>query len=142
MFKPPSANLRLFLGMSAMFFFIGPPVGAMAFAVLGGLGAVVTGAPDGTAGMIFYGGLFAVMISWLAAGIPALLAGAGTALYAIATRRISLLAAMGAGALVAIPSVIEQWDGGLPFAALMVGVHVVAAFVCGLIARAHWGARV
>lgn len=142
MFKPPSANLRLFLGISALFFFIGPPVGAIAFSLLGAAGAIATGSPDGIAAMIFHAGLFAVLLSWLVGGVPALLAGAATALFTIATRRISLLAAMGAGALVAVPSVVEQWDAGLPFLALLVGVHLAAALVCGLIARAHWGVKV
>ena len=45
------------LAIVAVFIALGPPVGALTFSLLGGAGALLTGQPHGTAGMIFYGGL-------------------------------------------------------------------------------------
>lgn len=134
-----STFLRI-LAMTALFLAVGPPVGALTFAFVGGAGAVLTGQPPGTAGMILNGGLLGIALSWLIGGIQAAVAGFAMAAFAALSGRLSIVVAMLAGALTA--AVYVAGEGLEPlFASLVVAVHIVPAGICGFIAKAIWGPR-
>ena len=125
-----------FFVIVALFVAVGPPVGSLTFSVVGGVGAWLTGQPAGTAGMIFYGGLLSVVLSWFVGGIQAAISGVAMALYEIKTGRLSVLAAMAAGLVCGLAYLFfegEDLDGG--FALLIVAVHVVAAGVCAALVK-------
>jgi hypothetical protein len=120
----------------AVFVVIGPPVGALAFSVIGGLGAWLTGQPSGTAGMIFYGGILGVVLSWFVGGVQAGMCGLLTALFDVAKGRLSVFAAMVAGLACGIVYVLLEGDDlDLGFTLLLLTVHVVAAGVCAVVAK-------
>ncbi len=125
-----------FFPIVALFLAVGPPVGSLAFSVIGGLGAWLTGQPAGTAGMIFYGGLLSVVLSWFVGGIQAAISGVAMAFYEIATGRLSILAAIAAALVCGLAYVFFEGEGlDCGFALLIVAVHVVAAGVCAVLAK-------
>lgn len=125
-----------FVAIVALFIAVGPPVGALAFSVIGGVGAWLTGQPPGTAGMIFYGGILGVVLSWFVGGVQAGISGLATALFDVATGRLSILAAMTAGLACGIAYVLLEGDDlGLGFTLLLLAVHVVAAGVCAVLTK-------
>ncbi|MBX3582206.1 MAG: hypothetical protein KF810_09940 [Rhizobiaceae bacterium] len=123
------------LAIVAVFIALGPPVGALTFSLLGGAGALLTGQPQGTAGMIFYGGLLSIALAWFIGGIQAALAGIATAVFALFTGRVSILVAMVAGLACGL---VYIYGEGLDttFAVLLLCVHIVSSLACALIARA------
>lgn len=132
-----AGDAGLFVRIVVLFLVAGPPVGAVAFSLLGGAGAWATGQPGGTAGLVFYGGLLAVVVSWAVGGIQAAATGILVALSAVKRRRYSPTIAAVAGLAIGLAyHVIHLADEapGFGLAALMVAVHGVSAVVCNAIA--------
>lgn len=127
---------RLF-GIVALFTALGPPIGALAFGLLGAAGAVLTGAPDGAAGMFLYGGLLGIVFSWWVGGLQALAAGLAMAAFAAVTRRMSLAPPVIVGLLAGIPFAIGE-RASVDFALLLILTHAIPALACGLLVRATW----
>ena len=131
-------SIGFILRIVLLFLVAGPPVGALAFSFLGAAAAWLTVQPAGTAGMAFYGGILAVVISWAIGGLQAASAGLIVALAALIAGRYRLRAAAGAGLATGFAFLLVHLadEGeGLAFSLLVVAVHVVAATVCGGLAR-------
>jgi hypothetical protein len=131
------SGLGRFIGIVALFSVVGPPIGAIAFGVVGAAGAWLIDAPPGTAAMILGGGMFGIFFSWFIGGLQAAVAGAAMAGFAALTGRLSVIVAMAAGLLAGLPRIYEEWDSA-PYAALLAVVHLAPACACGLIAKAIW----
>lgn len=135
---PISGSLGFVLRIAVLFLVAGPPIGALAFGLLGATAAWLSGQPAGTAGMVFYGGIFAVFISWAIGGLQAAAAGLIVAAAALAARRYSLRLAAGAGLATGLAYVLihlADEGSGVAFGALVLSVHIVAAVICTILAR-------
>lgn len=132
-------NFGQLLGIVVLFVALGPPIGALAFGVLGAAGAVLTGQPEGTAGMFLYSGLLGIIFSWWVGGLQALVAGLAMAVFAGVTKRMSLAAPTVAGLVAGLPFRIEE-RATEDFTILLILTHAIAALACGLLARATWKA--
>lgn len=130
-------RLSILAGIVILFVVIGPPIGAMAFSIIGATGALATGQPPGTAGMIFYGGLLGIALSWFVGGLQALASGIAMAAYAAARRRLSLLIPTVAGAMTGIIYQFEEGPAGA-FGLLLIATHAVAALACAVLAKQTW----
>ena len=132
-----SSTYGKLFGIVVLFFFLGPPIGALTFGALGAASAVLTSQPEGTAGMFLYSGLFLVIFSWFVGGLQAFAAGLAMAVFAAATRRMSLVVPVLAGLLAGFPFKVEE-KAGEDFTLLLILTHAISALACGLLAKVTW----
>lgn len=124
-----------FISIVVLFLLAGPPIGSLAFSLLGAVAASIGNQPPGTPGLIFYSGILSIVLSWFVGGIQAMLSGAAMALFEAVTGRLSVLVAMAAALVCGLVLVSED----IPmtgFSGLVLAVHLVSAAICGLIAKA------
>lgn len=129
--------LRRGAAIVAFFTAAGPPIGAVAFSILGAAAAWLTGQPAGTAGLAFYGGLLGLPLSWFVGGAQAAASGLAMAVSKAFAPRFAPLSAMAAAALAGLLSPAgDDAEGG--FLGLVLAVHVVAAGACAMLAQTIW----
>lgn len=142
---------RRFAGIVAVFALLGPPFGALAFMLLllgvslvsGGQGD--TGIARLIAGTLLLGVVFALPLSYLVGGLPALVLGLCAALWDAGNREISvrfcLCVGLVLGALAVSRSAsLSGASGGEGFAVIaLLLAHLVGAGACGAVARSLFG---
>lgn len=127
-----ASRLPQALGIVATFVLVGPPVGALVFALIVTLFTMIEG---DDIGMLFvYGALAFLPLAWLVGGLQAAAVGLATAAFAwrrgSAPAAVPAVAALVVGAFAASRN-HEQWD----VTAVLVAVHVLAALACWALLR-------
>jgi len=131
-----ASRLPQALGIVVLFVFVGPPAGALVFALIVTLFTMIDGDDIGL--LFVYGTLAYLPLAYLVGGMQAAAVGLATAAFAwrkgSAPAAVPAVAALVVGAFAASRN-HEQWD----MTAVLIAVHVAAALACWALLRLALG---
>jgi len=123
-----------FIAIVAVFALLGPPIGTVLFALLV-LAAGTAGLfPEGTGYILSYGALLLLPLSYMIAGLQALVTGLVTALWIFRRTSAPWFVPVGAALLAGIVDALKS-EPDLSMQAVLLAVHAGTALICWLIAR-------